>query len=384
MRRITRVLSLLFACSTVLAHAFAQANPTESLASNQTQQALAYEKQGAYSDAEQQWKQVTEANPQNADGWAHLGLMQALGGKYHDAEAAYRKALELGSHLSGLQLDLGLALFKQQKLKEAIPALEAAVTETPNDIKPKLLLAMSYYGTAHYAEAIPYLESAVASSPQNLQLRTALAQSCLWAAQYACTLEQYKQILLQSPDSAQADILAGEALDGMGKPDEATTQFRAAEKISPHEPEVHFGLGYLLWKQHQFDEAQKEFELEIADNPKNTQAIAYLGDIAIKKNNESAAMTYLIQATAQPEAIRLAYFDLGILNEARGQSKEAEANFQRAIAMDPTQADAHYHLARLYASTGRPKEAQVEFAKVKDLHQKRDETLVQTMIDARK
>jgi tetratricopeptide (TPR) repeat protein len=380
MRRITWVLFLLLAYSTVSVFVVAQANST----SDKVREALSYEERGAYPEAEQSWQAITAASPQQADAWAHLGLVQALEGKYPEAVSAYRKGLELGSKLPGLQLDLGLALFKQQKLDEAIPALKAAVAEAPTNTKASLLLAMSYYGTAKYAEAIPYLQSAVTSAPTNIQLRTALAQSCLWAAQYLCTLEQYKQILLLNPDSAQADILAGEALDGMGKPDEATAQFRAAEKASPHEPGVHFGLGYLLWKQHLFDDAEQEFKLAMADDPANVQALTYLGDIAIKRNDEPAAMNYLTQAAALPRAIRLTYFDLGILNASHGQNKEAETNFLRAIEMDPTQADAHYHLARLYASTGRQKEAQVEFAKVRDLHQKVDETLAQKMSAAGK
>ena len=36
-------------------------------------------------------------------------------------------------------------------------------------------------------------------------------------------------------------------------------EFEAAMKISPHEPNVHFGLGYLHWKSQQYDEAKKEF-----------------------------------------------------------------------------------------------------------------------------
>jgi hypothetical protein len=30
---------------------------------------------------------------------------------------------------------------------------------------------------------------------------------------------------------------------------------------------VHFGLGYLLWKQHHFDEAAKEFQAELENDP---------------------------------------------------------------------------------------------------------------------
>jgi tetratricopeptide (TPR) repeat protein len=377
MRRfgLTRTLSFLFAYFVVYSQTFAQVQSV----SGEVQQALDYEKQGAFLSAEESWKQITIASPQNADAWAHLGLVRALEGKYPDAVAAYRKAGELHSQLPGLQIDLGLALFKQQKFKDAIPALQAAVEESPKDVKPKLLLAMSYYGSAQYAEAIPYLKFAVSSSPDNLQLRMTLAQSCLWAEQYSCTLEQYQEILRLNPQSAQADMLAGEASDGLNQTVEAIKLFQEAEKVSPHEPEVHFGLGYLLWKEHRFEEAETEFKLELEDNPNQAQALTYLGDIAIRHNDEDTALNYLQRAVAQPQAIRLAYLDLGIVDADHKRNEDALVNFQRAIDMDPAQVDAHYRLGRLYVSMGKPKEAQAEFAKTNDLQRKVRETLAQKM-----
>ncbi len=87
-----------------------------------------------------------------------------------------------------------------------------------------------------------------------------LAHSCLSAKQYQCVLDVYHEILLLNAESAEADMLAGEALDEMKNTAGAIEQFRAAVKADPREPNVHFGLGYLLWTQNQFDEAAKEFE----------------------------------------------------------------------------------------------------------------------------
>jgi tetratricopeptide (TPR) repeat protein len=238
---------------------------------------------------------------------------------------------------------------------------------------------MSYYGLAQYAEAIPYFQYAVTSSPDNLELRLTLAQSCLWAAQYNCTLEQYQQILHQNPNSPQADMLAGQAMDGLGRTDDAIAQFRETEKIAPHEPGVHFGLGYLLWKQHKFDEAEKEFKLELQDNPNQTQALAYLGDIAMARNDNENAMSYLQRATAQPGATRVAYVDLGILQAGLGQNEKARENFLQAIKLDPKNSDAHWRLARLDRTMGNQKEAQQEFATTSELQQKEREKAAQAM-----
>lgn len=344
------------------------------------QEAARFEKQGDYSKAEEAWRAITSSDPRNAVAWAHLGLAQAVEGKYSEAVPAYRKALQLNPALAGVQLNLGLALFKQQRFKEAVVPFTAAVKETPGDAKPKLLLGMSYYGAAQYAEAIPYLQSALASAPDNLQLRMTLAQSCLWARQYKCTLEQFRQIVTQNPESAQADMLAGEAFDGLGDTASAIAQFRAAEKASPNEPDVHFGLGYLLWTQRQYDEAERELKLEVENNPNHAQALAYLGDIAIKRENKAEAEKYLQRAIAQPgKDVRLAYVDLGILHAAEGRDEDAVKNFQRAIQLEPDEVDAHWRLAKVYRAMGKKEEANAELAKASQLHRTKDEESVRRM-----
>jgi tetratricopeptide (TPR) repeat protein len=341
--------------------------------SAEMKQALEYESQRDYAQAEAAFNAITVATPGDAQAWAHLGLDRALQGRYAEAVPAYRRALKLSPKFPGLQIDLGLALFKQAKFREAVPALLAASAEAPHDDRPKLLLGMSYYGAAEFSKAVPYLKVAVDSSPENLELRTTLAHSCLWAKEYACALEQYKTIVQQSPDSAEADMIAGEALDGQGNTTGAITQFRAAAKASPNIPNVHFGLGYLLWKLNQIDEAGHEFSLELALDPNNGQALAYLGDVAIKKNDNDTARRYLQRAIEQKDAIRLAYLDMGTLNAGAGQTGEAEINFKRAIAMDPDDPEAHWRLGRLFQTMGDKAQADVELAKVKLLHQRKDQ-----------
>ena len=49
---------------------------------------------------------------------------------------------------------------------------------------------------------------------------------------------------------------------------------------------------------------------------------------------------------------------------------------QRAVALDPTEPDAHYRLGRVYQLKGKKAEAEQEFAKTRELHQKADAAVV--------
>jgi len=345
-------------------------------------EAMALDQLGRYGDAARAWRAITERNPRDALAWASLGLDMARQNKYPDAVTAYQKALKLNPYIPGLQLNLGVALFRQGKLDEAIPPLRHAIAAAPGSEQASFLLGMSYYRTQHFAVAIPYLRAAIAKSPQNVEMRGVLAQSCLYAKQYNCVLEQYRQILTVNPDSAQAHMLAGEALDGMNQTDKAIAEFQAAEKAAPTEPNVHFGLGYLCWKQHRYQEAGQEFRKEIENDPMHAQALAWLGDTEMKLEHPADAEAILRRAAHQAGATPLAWLDLGIVLAGQGKTDEAEADFRQAIQLDPNAVDAHWRLARLYQTTGKAGQARAEFAKARALHEKEDKGLVQQMTPA--
>ena len=223
---------------------------------NQRQTALAMEQQGKNIEAEAAWRSYLKAHPSNPEPYAHLGLLEARQEHYKDAVPLYRKALALNPAFPGLRLNLGLAFFKTDELKQAIqefkPLLKSQPSASPEAQRLTILMGMAHYGLGEYGDAVPYLRQAAARDAQNLQLRLALAHSCLWSKQYQCVLDTYHEILMLNAESAEADMLAGEAQDELKNHVGAIEQFRAAVKADPTEPDVHFGLGYLLWGQRQY------------------------------------------------------------------------------------------------------------------------------------
>jgi len=336
-------------------------------------QALALEQQEKLAEAEQIWRQITQANPQDGAAFASLGLVLSKQGKFDQAVPAYKKAIALNPKLPGVRLNWGLAEFKQEHFDAAIVPLTAALSADPQNMQVLTLLGLSCYGAKRFADAVKYLELPAKSDPANTELHRVMAQSCLSAKQYSCALSEFRQILEHDPDSAAAHMLSGEALDGLGRTVEAIPEFETAAKTAPREPNVHFGLGYLYWKQHRYDDAKSAFENELSIDPAHAQALAYLGDIELKKNAPEKALPLLTKATQLRNDIRIAYLDIGAILSDQKKYPEALAALQRAENLDPTQPDAHYRLARLYRAMGNPAAAQREFAKVNELHDKAED-----------
>lgn len=157
-----------------------------------------------------------------------------------------------------------------------------------------------------------------------------------------------------------AHVLTGEALDGIYRTD--GTEFELAAKIAPREPDIHFGLGYLYWKSHKYDEAEREFNNELSLDPKHAQALAYLGDTELKRENLERAKSLLERSVETNSNIRLAYLDLGAILVRQKQYPAAVKQFRQALELDPTQPDTHYHLGRAYQAMGNTERADQEFA----------------------
>jgi tetratricopeptide (TPR) repeat protein len=343
-------------------------------------EAIALQQAGRLPEAEQAWRQVVQQNPRDAEALASLGVVLSRQEKYGEAASAYRKALALKPKLPGIQLNLGLAEFKQGRFPAALAPLAAALKTEPQSMQARTLLGMSYYGAKRFADASKHLEVAAKADPANTELQHLLAQSCLWAKKYTCAVEGFRKILQQNPDSAPAHMLTGQALDGLGKTPEAIAEFHAAAQVAPREPNVNFGLGYLYWKQHQYDEAKVWFERELAVDPKHAQSLAYLADIELKRDSPDTALPLLEKAVAANKDLRIAYVNLGAALMQKKQYEEAMKALRRAITLDPLQPDAHFRLGRLYQAMGNKAAAQKEFAKVRELQQQKvEEDIVHTM-----
>jgi tetratricopeptide (TPR) repeat protein len=344
--------------------------------------ATALEQQGKLPEAEQAWRDDLKAHPLSAEAYAHLGLLAARQERYKDAIPLYRKALAINPGMPGLRLNLGLALFKGGDLKAAIQQFQLMKTKaTPSAESQRvtILIGMAHYGLGEYAEAATYLKEAAAADAGNLELRLALAHSCLWSKQYQCVLDAYHEILTLNAESAEADMLAGEAEDALKDYDGAIQQFRAAVKANPNEPDVHFGLGYILWTQRQYTEAETEFKGELANNPNHAQALGYLGDTEIQLNHPELASPYLEKALGIEGNMALPHLDLGILDSDGGRNEDALRQLKAAAKINPNDVNVHWHLGRLYRSMGKKEEAKAEFDKASSLHRATDDALLDRM-----
>jgi tetratricopeptide (TPR) repeat protein len=349
----------------------------------QRQSALSLEQQGKNAEAEAVWRAYLKAHPSSPEPYAHLGLLEARQGHFKEAVPLYRKALKLGPDVPGLRLNLGLSLFKSEDLRGAIEVFQPLLKANPNSEQLNTLIGMSHYGLAEYAQAAPFLRQAAAQDTSNLPLRLALAHSCLWSKQMQCALDVYKEILALNSESAEADMLAGEAMNGLKDNEGATKMFRAAIQANPKEPSAHFGLGYLLWMNKQFPEAAAEFQAELANDPSHLQASLYLADCDIQLNRPQDAQPLLERVVNEDGNLALAHLDLGAIYADSGQNEVALRELLLAEKLAPDEVNVHWRLGRLYRTLGRREDSKAEFDKAASLNKAADDDLYKKLENGR-
>jgi tetratricopeptide (TPR) repeat protein len=343
--------------------------------------AMALERQGLTAEAEVIWGNIAKADPRDAEALAHLGLLEARQEHYEVAINFYRQAMAINPDLPGLQMNLGLALFKVAQFPGAIEAFSAEIRKHPGDLRLTILLGMAHYGMKDYLVAIPYLQRATEGDTQSIPLRMALAHSCMGSKQYQCVLDVHEQILALKGESAEADMLAAQAFDQMGNNVAAEKQLRAVAQINPREPNVHFGLGYLLWKQSQWSDAAQEFQLELDGDPKHKISRIYLADAWVQQGEFAKAQSQLEDLVPNDQSEPPVHRDLGIIYANAGRNDDAIRELRLAVRLDPDDPETHSEIAKVLRATGKKNEESAKSTSIKSLPPRKPPSL-QEMIDS--
>ena len=104
------------------------------------------------------------------------------------------------------------------------------------------------------------------------------------------------------------------------------------------------------------------FYIETTRSEPVRPSLAYLDDrLGTERTGQRGA--FHGRALSKREAVGVAMQQWGVGLMEQGRHREAEARFERAIAINPDDASNHYHLARLMEKTGRLAKAEAQFAR---------------------
>jgi tetratricopeptide (TPR) repeat protein len=118
-------------------------------------------------------------------------------------------------------------------------------------------------------------------------------------------------------------------------------------KSAPNQPLVYINIGVVARKKGDLPAAEAAYRKAVELDPSDGESYAMLGIILESQNRGTEGVDLLQAASPRFEGNKAFQGALGALAMNAGRSEEAEAAFKRVIAVDPTNADVHFHLATL-------------------------------------
>lgn len=382
----------------------------------------AYLSSGRPAEAASVAREQIRFSPQSADAYYRLGLILNQQGQPDQARSTFEKVLELApGNLMAINqlvdLDLGkkdfgsamrrveeelkkrpppaVAYFMEGKVyaaegkfEQAEAPLRQALELDPDSLGTYELLTSVFLATNKVPQAISQLQDLLSKNPKQIDALMRLAAIYETSGNFDKARATYEQALSVNPDFAAAlNKLAFLNADKFNRLDKAYELADKARSLEPVNPAIAETLGWVLYKQHHYQEAVSLIREAAEKLPDNPEVQFRLGVASYMMDQPDAARVALSKAVAtqtefsdKEEAHRwLAFLEgdsgrakqlsrneleslldgrpndvvargrLAALLESEGAIADAAAQYEAALNLNPQLLDVTLKLAQLYA-----------------------------------
>jgi tetratricopeptide (TPR) repeat protein len=304
---------------------------------------------------------VVALDPKNVDALANLGVLEYFRGEYSDAIPQFRAALAQQPKLWKIQALLGIAEVKTGDSHAGRADLEAAF---PHLQEKKFKVQVGNDLIENYADTGDLDKAAIiASEIRKLDPTNINAIYTSYRLYSDLADEAMVTMAMTAPKSAQLHQMMAHQLARRGNIMAAIANDREALKIDPKLAGVHYEIAEMMHASvvpQIHAQAEEEYKAALAQNPNDDMSELRLGEIAAKRGDLKAAEVDDERALAIQPKNAEACTELAKVFMSLNQPLKAKKLFEQAIQIDPTSAVAHFRLSSIYRQEGRSADAKRE------------------------
>ena len=280
--------------------------------------AIQHHQAGRLHAAEQIYRQILQAEPNQPDALHLLGVIAYQVGRHEAAVEYIGRAIGLKAGEAAFHNNLGEAYRALRRIPEAVACYRRAL-----ELKPDYAEAHNNLGIALKDQGKP--DQAVACYRRALELR---------------------------PDYAKTHSNLGVALWELGKLDEAVACYRRALELEPDQAEVHSNLGIALMDRGNLDEAVAACRRALELKPDLAEVHENFGAALHAQGKLDEAVACFRRALELKPDYAQAINNLGVALSDQGKLDDVVACYRRALELSPDYADAHVNQAIWSLLTG--------------------------------
>jgi len=308
-----------------------------------------------------EFKAIIALDPNNVDARGNLGVVLFFQGDYTNAIPQLRAALKLRPTLSKIQALLGIGEKRTGDINAAWRDLAEAFPKVQDQkirIETGMELIEMYSAKGDLDKA-----AAIVSDLRKLEPTDEALLYTAYRIYSDLAVESLLSLSVVGPNSARMHQAMAHELAKRGNTPEAIENYRAALKIDPRLPGLHFELAEMLSTlpaPKGPEEAEKEYKAALESNRFDEQSECRLGDIALQRNDLKEANERYTRALQLQPGDPEANIGLAKVLMTMNEPQKAEPLLQHALQLNPTSAVAHFRLSTVYRQTGRTADAQHE------------------------
>ncbi len=252
-------------------------------------------------------------------------------GRYAAAEAVVRQYLKGEPQSAPALYLLGRLQQLQNRPKESLETFTAAAALSRPTGEDLRVVALDYVLLEDYPDALVWSARAVGMEPGNGEAWYDLGREQMHEGRFVEAMDALQRSLAARPGNAKALDNLGICLENQNRPDEALAAYAAAVKAT--------SAAVVPLAQPYIDE----------------------GKLLVTRNAFAEAAGVLQRATELAPKDAAAFTALATARTGLGQTAQARAAMERAVALDPGNPRLHYQLARIYRTAGEAALADREF-----------------------
>jgi len=199
-----------------------------------------------YDKSEEHYLKALELDPENYDVLDYLSQTYLKQGKYDEAIAALTKIAE-NNEDKEIWFKIGNIYLDNDYTDEAEQAFLNALDIDPEYLEAQIGMGEMFYGMEYFEEAIPYLEFAVKENPDDEDLQKKLAFCYKKTGQIDNAIAQYQAIIDEQPDNFRAYVNLANAYNIKEMYRQALDTSFKLKEIAPDDPRVYILIsnGYM-------------------------------------------------------------------------------------------------------------------------------------------
>ncbi|MFM0506008.1 tetratricopeptide repeat protein [Paraburkholderia sp. RL17-373-BIF-A] len=231
------------------------------------QQAVALQRNGAFAEAEELYREILELKPRHFDALQLLGALTLQAGRLQEGVELLRKALAINGKQAPLHSNLAYALNALQRFDEALACAERALA-----LQPKFPDALNNRGNAQAGlnrplDALGSFDRAIALMPDFAPAWNNRACVLRDLGRPADALASCDHALALQPNYPDAWSNRGNAFSDLNQPEEAERCYRRALELAPAFADAWNNLGLTQIDLNQHAQALSSYERALAVNP---------------------------------------------------------------------------------------------------------------------